>query len=445
MPETSEAADRLLKAERQGLRLAIFCRTAVLGIAFVWLVSSSFSVGYDPSPWGLAVLFTLTAFGIASLAVIGTRFDRWWLKYALYATDILAICAVFVVAPVSRGADIPQILNFRIYGIYYLVPLIAMATLSLSWRLVTWCGFVAVAGWWIAFGLVVGGMDHRLSWGDVPAGASREIYDSVFLSFDFIGVGNRVEETGTLFLASLTLALAVYRARRVFFAQVAAEAERTLIARTFGEYVPSQLATRTLKDPSALAPQTRRATVMSVDIAGFTTIAEKASPDETITMLNAFFTDASEVVSAAQGVIVDFSGDGFLAAFNAPLEAPQYETCAVNATRDLLARVSENHYAGRRLAIRVGLATGEIAAGSVGGGGRRTYTVHGDTVNLSARLQEMGKTKGVPVLMDGETAKAIDGNSVRLVGETEAVRGRQGGVALYTLNGEEPSQAAAGG
>ena len=108
----------------------------------------AFAVGSGPaySPWALVALFAFTAFGIFAYVAIGTPQDRWWLKYALYGADVLGVCALFAVMPVSRGQDIPQIVAFRAFGIYYLFPLIAMACLSLSWRLVAFSGVMAAVG-----------------------------------------------------------------------------------------------------------------------------------------------------------------------------------------------------------------------------------------------------------------------------------------------------------
>ncbi|MCG8508207.1 MAG: adenylate/guanylate cyclase domain-containing protein [Rhodospirillales bacterium] len=423
------AQNRLIRAEQQGLRLAIFCRTLAIAAGLLW-----FMLAYPTNLLGYAALIAFLLFGIFNLVVIGTRYDRWWLKYAIYGADIIGICALFAMCPLGTG-DVPQIMTFRAYGIHYLLPLVAMACLSLSWRLVAFSGVISVIGWWAAFGVAVAGMERRISWLDMDPSGTRAEYERVFLSMDFIGTGNRVEETGLLLAASLILALAVFRARRVFFAQVKAEADRAFVARTFGEYVPPQIAERIIEDRSALAPQTRHATVMSLDIAGFTKIAEASSPEQTIGLLNEFFTEATDVVSETRGVVVDFSGDGFLATFNAPLPLDDHERSAVDAARRLLDLVAERQYAGRHLNIRLGLTTGEIAGGSVGGGGRRTYTIHGDKVNLAARLQDMAKTRGVPLLMDGETASKLESAEVRLVDETQAVRGREGSVSLYTLVG----------
>ena len=313
-----------------------------------------------------------------------------------------------------------------------LFPLVALSTLALSWRLVIWTGFTAILAWWAAFVAIVSDMGTTLSWRDLPNGASAEVYESLLLAPAFVGLGNRVEETATLLLAALILALTVYRARQVFFAQIAAEAERTFIAETFGEFVPGYLVSRLLNDPAALAPQVRHATVLSVDIAGFTTFVEQSTPEATIKMLNAFFSDSADIIASSDGLIVDFSGDGFLAAFNAPLPIDDHEQRALDAANLLLAHVRDHRFDGNSITIRIGIATGEIAAGSIGGGGRRGYTIHGDTVNLAARLQDVAKTKAVALLMDGATAAKVAQDQVRQVETAATIRGRQSAVKLFT-------------
>ncbi len=431
---THDQLQRLRDTERQGLRLAILCRTVAAAGGFVWLIISSMMVGATPNIWGTLALSGYVAFGLVYLKFIGTRYDRRWIKHIIYAVDILGVCALFALIPISRGEDVPQIVVFRTYGIYYLVPFIALATLSLSWTLVLWSGMVAVIGWWATFYAVVRTMPETLSWGDMPISASVADYEAVFLSINFIGTGNRVEETGMVFAASVILALTVYRARKVFMAQVQAEADQTLLMSTFGEYVPRQLADQVLQDPTILAPQTRRATVMSVDIAGFTTLVERSTPAGTFTMLDQFFTAAAEITDRHDGAIVDYSGDGFLAAFNVPLPVNDPEARAVAAARALFDVVQTQTFGGETLTIRIGIATGDVAAGSVGGGGRRAYTVHGDTVNLAARLQDMAKHRGERSLMDGVTADALRSEDVRLVDDSVSVRGRTQTIAIFTLS-----------
>ena len=433
--DPTHSLDRLRAAERQGLRLAILCRTVVIGAASVWFIGSSLSNGDTPNLLGLAVLALYFFVGLAFLAVIGTRFEHPALKFAVAGADMLGAAAFFAVLPLSDSGEVPQILVYRAYGIYYLFPLIALSTLALSWRLVLWAGAMGVLGWWSAFLWIVSRMETTVSWGDLAPGATAAEYTALLLSPDFIGSGNRIEETGMLAIAAAILALTVHRARRVFFAQIAAEAERAYISERFGEYVPHQLVGRLLEDPDALAPQVRHASVICVDIAGFTTLVERSTPKAVIGLLNAFFAEAAEITGTEEGLIVGFTGDGFLAAFNAPLPAENPEARAVAAAHALLLRAETGTFAGQKLRIRVGIATGEIAAGSVGGGGRQTYTVYGDTVNLSARLQDLAKEKGVSLLTDGPTAEACGAGAVTPLEDAIFVRGRGAPVTLYTLSG----------
>lgn len=404
----ASAHDRLIRAERRGLRLAILARTLAVAAALAWLLAGSLSSGPGYGRAGLAALAAFTAVGVAHLAVIGTRFDRAWMKYAVYAADILGVCALFALIPVSSGGDVPQVLAFRAYGIYYLFPLIAMATLSLSPGLVLWAGAVAVVGWWTAFIATTAGIEQPLSWGDMPAGAAREAYETIFLSIDFVGTGNRVEETGFLLVAAAVLALAVHRARRVFLAQVAAEADREReraarerIALTLGRYVPEAIAQRLIEDEAALAPQERHGVVLVMDVAGFTAFSAGRRPAAVIEALNRFLGRAADVIGDHDGVVISFTGDGLLATFGIPLEIEAPERAALAAAEALQPVAAEAGFS-----IRTGLAAGSVAAGSVGSSGRQAFTVYGDTVNRAARLEALGKELGAAVVTDEAVARA---------------------------------------
>ena len=132
------------------------------------------------------------------------------MKYGVYGMGIVAICATFAFLPTSRADDIPQIIAFRAYGIYYLFPIMIMAALSLPWRLILFSGAIAGLAWWAALLIVAADMPQTLSWGDIPTDATRADYETIFLSIDFIGRGNCIEETGMPLAGAMILALAVY-------------------------------------------------------------------------------------------------------------------------------------------------------------------------------------------------------------------------------------------
>ena len=421
-----------MRAERRGLRLAVVCRTVAFALALVWIVAAWASVDQTPYVWTIAVLLLLTAAGVVAWWLVDPRRDVWWAKYALYALDVLAVCSLFAFFPVSRGADVPQIVAFRANGIHFLFPFVALASLSLSWRLVAWTGLVGVVGWWAAFLFVVSGMERTLSWGDMPLGADAAAYREVFLSFDFIGTGGRIQESGLLLIAALIMAVAVYRARLVFRAQIAAERERERerdarerVSRTFGRFVPPAVA-QDLIDNGSLEPRRTRASVLVLDIEGFTPFAEAHDPSEVTNQLNAFLTRASRAVSQAGGTVISFTGDGLLATFGAPIEHADHEAAAAQAAKAL-----DDPGVRGGFAVRIGIATGEVATGSIGADDRQAFTVYGSTVNRAARLEAEGKRQPAHILLDGDTAARVP--QARRLAEVE-LRGVAGPVELWTLD-----------
>ncbi|MCY6381606.1 adenylate/guanylate cyclase domain-containing protein [Hoeflea prorocentri] len=410
---------RLQLAEDTGLRIAIFCRSIAAAAGFIWYSSSVFLTDQELRGWPLFAFAIYILISIAHLSVIGTRANRWWMKYVLYTFDILAVCALFVTIPISSAEDIPQIIAFRAYGIYYLFPVIALAALSLSWRLVLWSGLVAVAGWWAAFLWVVAGMDNTLSWADMPADATRTDYETIFLSIDFIGRGNRLEESGLLLVAAATLSVAVYRARRLFFAQIEADEkrqkerlERQRITDTFGQYVPEVVVKQLVNAKGKLPYRQAHGAVLVLDIEGFSKRLAGGAPEVAIRQIDAFLSDAADEIGKHNGTVISYTGDGILASFNAPLENARPELAAAETAFALIETARAHHFN-----IRIGLAAGELTSGSVGSKNRMAFTVYGAAVNRAARCEALCKEMKLKVLMDAKFALAVsDQMDVRSIG-----------------------------
>jgi len=253
------------------------------------------------------------------------------------------------------------------------------------------------------------------------------------LNPDFLNIPVRVNEGVLIALTTGIAALAVHRARNMVRAHAAAEAMRTRIQRIFGRYVPAQVAEQLL-DVGQLAPQQREASILFADIEGFTRLSESLPPARVIGLLNSFFSAATSVIDERGGIVVNHVGDALIAAFNAPLPIEAHAVRAVDAARALLSLVSERDFDGHRLRLRIGVATGPVAAGAVGGAERQTYTIYGDTVNLAQRLEELNKELKTDCLISRETfeaarsacADAVSMGSVQL-------RGRGGAVEVFAL------------
>ena len=155
-------------------------------------------------------------------------------------------------------------------------------------------------------------------------------------------------------------------------------------------------------------------------------------PRAIVDILNAYFDAATEIIGRHNGVVTQFQGDAILAIFNVPIEDPDHARRAFEAATEILETVGTRTFAGETLAVRIGLNSGPLIAGNVGGGGRQSYTVHGDTVNLAARLEALNKEHGTGLLVSQTTAALLPDDALRRIGETE-VRGLSEPVGVYTL------------
>jgi class 3 adenylate cyclase len=185
-----------------------------------------------------------------------------------------------------------------------------------------------------------------------------------------------------------------------FNAMVDGLAQHEQMRRTFGRFVPEEVAAALLAEEGAIAPQERVATVLFTDIERFTQIASRLEPRQVLAMLNDYFGSVAAIIHDEGGVITQFQGDAVLAVFNLPAPASDHARRAVAAGLRILEVVPRT---------RVGISTGRVVGGTVGGAERLGYTVHGDTVNLAARLEALNKELGTRMLIDGRTAERLDG------------------------------------
>jgi len=162
----------------------------------------------------------------------------------------------------------------------------------------------------------------------------------------------------------------------------------------------------------ALGGHRVQATAMFSDIRGFTSMAEQQPPEETIELLNTYYTLMFDAISGRGGVVNQMVGDGLMAIFGAPLPLADPGGAAVQAALDMIELIDlynrEPDRAGKPpLAIGIGIASGSVIAGYTGTQQRATYTCVGDAVNLAARLEAHTKVVGHAILADAATRLAV--------------------------------------
>ena len=201
-------------------------------------------------------------------------------------------------------------------------------------------------------------------------------------------------------------------------------------------FLPRTLVDQAFRDPlEALAtPRVVEATVLVTDLRGFTAMSESLPPAEVLSRLSDVQGALASAVQRHGGTVDKFMGDGMLAVFGAPEPAPDHAAralaCAASIRR-AVARVSASH-GGAPLRIGVGIHTGPLVAGCLGGGDRLEFTVLGYTVNVASRLEALTKELGAEILVSEATAAAAGRTDLPSLGEV-AVRGRQARLGVYGL------------
>ena len=188
-----------------------------------------------------------------------------------------------------------------------------------------------------------------------------------------------------------------------------------------------------------------QASVLFADVRNFTSMAEALSARETVEMLNELFAGFVESVSASDGMLDKFIGDAVMAVFGAPLPSGRDPANAVDCAISMMAVLGRLNETRRDrgqadLSIGVGVATGEVIAGTIGSPKRMDYTVIGDSVNLSSRLQALTKPYKVGIIICEATAAAIQTEYRVRELDLIRVRGRQKPEKIFQLFSDQTDE-----
>jgi adenylate cyclase len=248
-------------------------------------------------------------------------------------------------------------------------------------------------------------------------------------------------------------------------------AERKSLMSLFSKHVSPQLAGSIWENRERFLggdrprPQRLTATVFFSDIVGFTTISEKLEPQMLMDWLDAYMQAMTPLVNRHGGVILRFIGDAIMAVFGIPVPRQTDEEIREDAIRAVDCALSmrdaliehNRSLAERRqplVAMRIGILTGPMVAGTLGSAERLEYNVHGDTVNTAARLESFEKETYAPdrlrdpcrILIGKGTASLVSQRfELQAVGEV-GLKGKAETVAVYRVLGHrdpQPAQAPA--
>jgi adenylate cyclase len=199
---------------------------------------------------------------------------------------------------------------------------------------------------------------------------------------------------------------------RAFNTMVSGLADRERVKDLFGRFVSHDVAAAVLGGDLPLGGERRTVTILFQDVRGFTTIAERTTPDVLVRVVSRLFTEMVDAVEAEGGIVRQFVGDGVMALFGAPVVHDDDPERAVRAALGMVARLPAVNASLEgegipALRIGIGIHTGDVIAGAIGPDRRSEYGVVGDAVNLASRIEGLTRELGVTILVSAETARQL--------------------------------------
>ena len=218
------------------------------------------------------------------------------------------------------------------------------------------------------------------------------------------------------------------------------QARRRQIKAAFGYYVSPAVVEQMVAHPERLklGGERRVLSILFNDLAGFTTLAESLSAEETARILNEHLTAMTKIVLESGGTVDKFIGDAVMAFWNAPLDEPEHALKACQAAVAMQADLARRRadLGNVDLRMRVGIATGAVVVGNMGSDTRFDYSAIGDNVNLAARLENVNKAYGTSTLVAASTIEVVSGRIPHRLVDRVRVKGKTEPVAVYTLDAE---------
>lgn len=213
--------------------------------------------------------------------------------------------------------------------------------------------------------------------------------------------------------------------------------DRERIRNLFGVYLSAEVSRAILDGGVSLEGEARSVSILFCDIRNFTRFCAERTPRQIVERLNHFFSQMAGAISAKGGLINKFLGDGFMAVFGAPAPQADHARRAVQAALEMEAELAGlncqlRERAEAEVEFGIGIDSGEVIAGNVGSKDRLEYTVIGDPVNRSSRIEQLNKSLGTRILVSERTYRSSGLDSGRALPPV-TVKGIDEPIQIFTI------------
>ncbi len=245
----------------------------------------------------------------------------------------------------------------------------------------------------------------------------------------------------------LTVIFAYFASTAYHF--ISERSQSKMIKGMFSHYVSGTLVNELVQNPDKLklGGEKRNLTILFSDIAGFTSISERMGAEELVEFINEYLTEMTKIVINSKGTLDKYIGDAIMAFWGAPLPIQDHALRACRTAVQMQERLAElrkewDLSEDQQIKIRIGLNTGDVVVGNIGGQNRFDYTVMGDTVNLASRLEGANKQYGTLNMISEYTYDVVKNDVVARELDNIRVKGKEKPTRVYELIGLQEDEEA---
>jgi len=218
--------------------------------------------------------------------------------------------------------------------------------------------------------------------------------------------------------------------------------DKKFVRQLFESYVAPEILKILEEDVSALqlGGKEVKATILFMDIMGFTTLSEQIKPNKLIEVLNVILGEVAECIIRHDGVVSDYIGDAVMGVWGSPLESQDHADKACKAAIEIcriVDKLNQTLDLSSPINIRVGVNTGKVISGNVGSEQKMKFTVMGDPVNLASRLEGINNFYKTKIIISKETVDALQHKFILRELDDIRVKGKKNAVKIFELSNTE--------
>ncbi len=236
------------------------------------------------------------------------------------------------------------------------------------------------------------------------------------------------------------MAVAFTYVGNVLFQYLGERKEKATIRNAFGRYLPVKVVEQLIENPGLLklGGELRFLSILFSDVAGFTNISEKLTPQELVHLLNEYLTAMTDIIGKYDGIIDKYEGDAIMAEFGAPIHDEEHAVKACYAALEMQEKLVEMRVKLKKegrpeLRARAGINSGQVVLGNMGSESVFDYTVMGDNVNLASRLEGANKEYGTYIMISEWTQALVKDIVITRELDILRVKGKAKGVQVFEV------------